>query len=79
MQRLERIISELHPELEISADIRLIDSGVLDSLDIVTLVTDINDAYKINIEAEDITPKNFDTIGDICALIERRGGKLCHL
>ena len=77
MKKLERILHELHPELELSADTRLIDDGVLDSLDIVTLVTDINDAYKINIEAEDITPEGFNTIGDICALIERRGGRIC--
>ena len=79
MKKLEKILCELHPEIAITGETRLIDDGVLDSLDIVTLVTDINDAYKINIEAEDITPDVFNTIGDICALIERRGGRICSL
>ena len=77
MQRLKKIISELHPELDLTPATRLIEDGILDSLDLVTLVTDINDAYKINIDAEDITPKNFDTIGAMLALIEKRGGEIC--
>ena len=77
MQRLKKIISELHPELDLTPDTRLIEDGILDSLDLVTLVTDINDAYKINIDAEDITPKNFNGIGAIFALIEMRGGEIC--
>ena len=77
MQRLKKIISELHPELDLTPDTRLIEDGILDSLDLVTLVTDINDAYKINIDAEDITPKNFNGIGAISALIEMRGGEIC--
>ncbi len=85
MHRLKKIIAELHPELELSADTELelsadtelIDDGILDSLDIVTLVTDINEAYGINIGAEDISPENFNTVNDISALIARRGGKIC--
>lgn len=77
MQRLKKIIAELHPELDLTPDTRLIEDGILDSLDLVTLVTDINDAYKINIDAEDITPKNFNGIGAISALIEMRGGRVC--
>lgn len=79
MQRLKKIISELHPELDLTPDTRLIDDGILDSLDLVTLVTDINDAYKISIGAEDLTPENFNRLGDISALIVRRGGEICSL
>ncbi len=76
MKKLKRIISELHPDMEITHTTRLIDDRVLDSLDIVTLVTDINDAYGINIGAEDIIKENFETLDTIIALIERRGGKV---
>lgn len=77
IKRLEKILSGLHPELEISTDTRLIDDAILDSLDVVSLVTDINDAYKINIGAEDITRDNLNTLGSISALIERHGGSIC--
>ncbi len=77
MQRLKKILSELHPQLSVTDDTRLIDDGILDSLDLVTLVTDLNDSYKINIDAEEITPENFNTVGAICSLIERHGGRVC--
>ncbi len=76
MQRLKSIIKELHPELEPSADTRLIDDGILDSLDIVTLVTDINETFGINIAAEDIVKENFDSLDSIAALIKRQGGEI---
>ena len=79
MKRLEKILADLHPELEINRETRLIDDGVLDSLDIVTLVTDLNEEYKIDIEAEDITPKNFNNIDSISRLVRLRGGDICSL
>ena len=74
MQRLINILKELHPECDFSGNERLIDDGIFDSLDIVTLVTDINSVYGISIGAEDIVKENFATRDDIVKLIISRGG-----
>ena len=79
MKRLKKILWELHPELEINGETKLIDDGILDSLDIVTLVTDLNEEYKISIEAEDITPENFKNLDTILTLVLLRGGDICSL
>ena len=79
MKRLKKILWELHPELEINCETKLIDDGILDSLDIVTLVTDLNEEYKIGIEAEDITPENFKNLDAILTLVRLRGGDICSL
>ena len=79
MKRLKRILSSLHPEIEIDRETRLLDDGILDSLDIVTLITDLNDEYRISIGAEDITPRNFQNIDSIERLIRLRGGEICSL
>ena len=79
MKRLKRILSSLHPEIEIDRETRLLDDGILDSLDIVTLITDLNDEYRISIGAEDITPHNFQNIDSIERLIRLRGGEICSL
>lgn len=76
MKRIEKIISELHPKLKLTADTKLIDDKILDSLDIVTLITEINEEFGTSIGAEDILPENFNTLHDIRALIVRRGGKI---
>lgn len=76
MERLKNIISGLHPETELRGGERLIEDGILDSLDIVTLVTDINEKFGISIGAEDVVVENFNKISDIAALITKRGGEI---
>lgn len=76
MERLKIILRELHPRSDISERDRLIDDSILDSLDIVTLVTDINEKFGISISAEDIVKENFDTLYSIADLIRRRGGNI---
>lgn len=76
MQRLVKILSNLHPEIEFSGQEKLIDDGLLDSIDIVTLVTDLNSEYGISIGAEDIVRENFETRENIIDLVRRRGGDI---
>lgn len=75
MYRLIKILSDLYPDENFTDGTRLIDDKILNSLDIVSLVTDVNEAYGVNIGAEDVIPENFGSIDEIRSLIERRGGK----
>lgn len=52
-------------------DADLLMSEVLDSLGIVTLIGRIEEEYKIEIDADDIIPENFETINSITKLIEK--------
>ena len=76
MERLMKILGELHPEVNFGGKERLIEGGILDSIDIVSMVTDINAQYGISISADDITKENFETPEGIRALIMRRGGEV---
>ncbi len=71
MEELYRILKDLHPDVDFDAEEDLIGDGVLDSLDIVTLITEINSAYDVNIPAEEILPENFRSAKAIYALITR--------
>ena len=76
MERLIKMLGDLHPEVNFGGKEKLIEGGILDSLDIVSLVTDINTQYGISIGAEDIIRENFETPEEIKALIIRRGGEI---
>ena len=52
MQKLLTILQDLHPEVDFLAADHLIDDGILDSFDIVTLVAEIDEAYGVSIPAE---------------------------
>ena len=71
MEQLLEILKELHDDVDYETEEGLVDEGILDSLDIVTLITEINDAFDISIPAEEIIPDNFNSAAAIWALIER--------
>ncbi len=71
MEEIMRILGDLHPDVDFNTADDLIGDGVLDSLDIVTLITEINSAYDVNIPAEEILPENFRSAKAIYDLITR--------
>ena len=71
MEQLLDILKELHSDIDFETEEGLVDEGILDSLDIVTLITEINDAFDISIPAEEIIPDNFNSAAAIWALIEK--------
>lgn len=71
MEKLLEILNDLHPEVDFENNEELIDDGILDSLDIVTIVTEIDDKFDVTIPAEEIIPENFNSAKALMALIMR--------
>lgn len=70
-QKVIEILKKMHPDADVTGDVRLVDDGILDSLDIVTLVTELNAAFDVRIPALEILPDNFNSVWAIVAMIER--------
>ena len=71
MEKLYEILKGMHPDVDFEAERDLIGDGILDSLDIVTLITEINSEFDVSIPAEEIVPDNFCTVRAIYDLIMR--------
>ena len=71
MDKLMKILWEINPDIDFETENVLIDGGMLDSFDIVTLVAEIDDAFGIEIPAEALIPENFNSAKAIFALIQR--------
>ena len=71
MEKLIEILRELHDDVDYETEEALVDDGIIDSLDIVTLVTEINDQFDVSIPPEEIVPENFNSAAALYALIER--------
>jgi acyl carrier protein len=71
IHKLIDILSGLHPDTDFTSHTALIDDGVLDSFDIVTIVADVDDVYGVSIPAEEILPENFNSAQALFALIQR--------
>ncbi len=71
MEKLIEILTDLHPDVDFATEEGLVDNGILDSLDIVTLITEINDKFDVSIPAEEIIPENFNSAAALMALVEK--------
>lgn len=65
------ILENLHPEIDFNMCETLIDDGLIDSFDIVTIISEINEEYDVVIPAEEIVPENFNSAKALYSLIQR--------
>ena len=71
MEELLTILEELHDDVDFETEENLVEDGILNSLDIVALITEINDRLDVQIPAEEILPENFNSAEALWALIQR--------
>ena len=71
MEKLLAILREINPDVNFETEAGLIDGGILDSFDIVTIVAEIDDNYGVQIPAEELTAENFNSVHALHALIRR--------
>ena len=71
MEELLEILEELHPDVDFTTEKALVDDKILDSLDIVSLISEIADRFDVVIPADEIVPENFNSAEALAALIER--------
>ncbi len=76
MDAIYEILEELRPEFDFHASKDFIADGMLDSFDVVSLVTELEGRCNILIDALDIVPENFVNAERIAALIVKNGGTL---
>ena len=65
------LLEEIRPDVDFENEKQLITDGVLDSFDIVSMVTAMNDEFDIEIEVGNLVPDNFNSIEGMMALIEK--------
>lgn len=70
MEQLISILGEIRPDVDFETADHLIDSGYLDSFDIVTLVEEINSEFGVELDLEDIVPEKFFSAETIYELIQ---------
>ena len=65
------ILKNIHPDVDFETCTTLVDDRIIDSFDIVTIISEINDEYDVVIPAEDIVPENFNSAKALYELIQR--------
>lgn len=75
MDKLIEILRSVCPDVDFETETDLVGSGILTSLDIVMIVSELMAQYDVKLDVDDLVPENFMNAGTIHALIERAGSK----
>ena len=66
------ILNDIRPEFDFSEPTEnFIEAGMLDSFDLVTLVTSLDETFGISIDGTDILPQNFSNVESISCLLNK--------
>ena len=71
-KQIIEILSEICPGIDFETETALIDDGLIDSLDIVAVVTELMEAFGVELGVDDLTPENFNSVEAIEELIESK-------
>lgn len=76
MQEIYTILKNLRPEFDFTESKDFVEDGFLDSFDIISLVSALEEKYQIKINGLDVTPEHFCSAEAIVGLIRKSGGKI---
>ena len=70
-EKVIKILQEINPEIDFTEEVNFIKRGILDSFDVVNLVTALELEFGISINGIDIVPENFENIESIKNLLNK--------
>ena len=71
MNELLEILNEIDDTIDYETETGLIDDHLLDSFAIISLVSELEDAFDISIDAAEMTPENFNSAANLWKRVER--------
>ncbi|MDO5455319.1 MAG: phosphopantetheine-binding protein [Eubacteriales bacterium] len=71
MEELLEILQDIDDSVDYENETKLIDNHILDSFGIITLVSEIEEAFDIEVDAAEMTPENFNSAQSLWKMIQR--------
>ena len=65
------ILTELKPDVDFNEEKGLVDNGILDSFDIVQLISQLKETFDIEISPAEIIPENFNSAESLWNMVKR--------
>ena len=69
-EEILNILKGVRDDVDFENETMLIDDGILDSFDIISVVSELNEKFAIDITVAELEPENFNSIDAIVKLVE---------
>ncbi len=70
-EKLLRILVDINPDIDYETATALVDSGDFDSLEVMSVVTEMQERFRVEIDPDDIVAENFNSLEAMLKLIEK--------
>lgn len=70
MEKLLAILKDIRPDVDFENETALIDDGILDSFDVVSIISSLDDEFDVQIRINELDPENFNSIQSIWDLVQ---------
>ena len=74
MDKLLEILKQVRPDVDFENETALVDDGILDSFDIVSIISELDDAFGVQIRIAELDPENFNSAKAIWELVQKLKG-----
>ena len=71
MEELMEILTGIRPDVDFENCTTLIDDKILDSFDIISIITELNSQMDVAVPADQIIPENFNSAQALWAMVEK--------
>lgn len=76
MEKLYSMLAEIKPEHDFTQSEDYIEDGLLDSFDLISLISMLEEEYHIVVDALEIVPENFCNVEAMAELVRKSGGTI---
>ena len=75
MDRLMEILKGIRPDVDFANETALIDDGILDSFDVVSIISELDNEFDVQVRITELDPENFNSIEAIWNLVQELKAK----
>ena len=75
MEKLLEILKGIRPDVDFENETALIDDGILDSFDVVSIISELDDAFGVQVRITELDPENFNSAESIWTLVQQLKGE----
>ena len=70
MEKLLEILKSIRPDVDFENETSLIEDGILDSFDVVSIISALDDEFDVQVRISELDPDNFNSAQSIWDLIQ---------